>query len=87
MGFTAIVMLVIGGGVVWYLNHYAKQAVIKEAQREASHIRSLESIDYELGKLDAELKQFGVISDQKRAFMEALYNRRIDLANHPSLRK
>lgn len=79
MGISAVLFLVVGGGVVWYLNYYAKEAVIKEAHREASHIKTLEAVDYELSKLDAELKRIGVLSRQERAFMDALYARRIDL--------
>lgn len=79
MGLFEVILLVAGGGVVWYLNYYAKEAVIKEAHREASHVKTLEAVDYELGKLDAELKRFGVLSQQNRAFMDALYSRRIDL--------
>ncbi len=79
MGITVIFLLAAGGGIVWYLKHYAKEAVIKEAHREASHIKTLEDVDYELSKLNAELKRFGVLSQQKQAFMDALYSRRIDL--------
>lgn len=82
MGITAIVLLAAGGGIVWYLNCYAKDSVIKEAHREASHIKTLEGVDYELGRLDAELKRYGVLSQQGRAFMDALYSRRIDLQKH-----
>lgn len=82
MGITVIVLLAAGGGIVWYLKHYSKDSVIKEARREASHIKTLEDVDYELGKLDAELKRYGVLSQQGRAFMDALYARRIDLQQH-----
>ncbi len=82
MGIAVVLLLAAGGGLVWYLKHYAKEAVVKEAQREATHIRTVEDVDYELGKLDAELKRYGVLSQQGRAFMDALYSRRIELQRH-----
>lgn len=84
MGIAVVLLLAAGGGLVWYLQHYAKEAVVKEAQREATHIRTVEDVDYELGKLDAELKRYGVLSQQERAFMDALYSRRIELQRHAS---
>lgn len=79
MELILIFALIIGGGLVWYLNRYAKESILKEARREASHIRSIEAIEYELEKLNAEWQRFGILSEKDKAFMDALHSRRYDL--------
>lgn len=82
MEIISITLVIIGGGIVWYFKRYAKEAVMKEANREASHIKNLVEVDYELERLDSVWKRDGVLSDQERAFMEALHSRRFDLQRH-----
>jgi hypothetical protein len=79
MEFISIVSVLIGIGIVVYLKRYAKEAVLKEASREASHIKTVELVDYELEKINAEWKRDGVLSEKDKAFMDALYSRRIQL--------
>lgn len=79
MEFILISSILVGMGIVWYLNRHAKESLVKEARREASHIKSLESIDYELEKLNAEWQRFGILSEKDKAFMDALHSRRYDL--------
>lgn len=79
MEFLSILSVFIGGGIVWYLNRGAKESIAKEASREASHIKTLEAVEYELGKIDTEAKRDGSLSERNSAFMSALYARWFDL--------
>lgn len=84
MEVISIFSVLIGIGIVYYLKRDAKAALIKEAVREASHIRSVEQVDYELEKLNQEWKRYGILSDKEKTFMDALYSRRIDLERQAS---
>lgn len=75
----SIFAVLIGAGIVIYLKRDAKAALIKEAIREASYIRTVEQVDYELDKLNQEWKHFGFLSDKNKSFMDALHSRRTDL--------
>lgn len=79
MEFLSILSAFIGGSIVWYLNRDAKKSITKEAYREASHIKTLEAVGYELEKLDEDAKRDGVLSEKNCAFMSALYGRWFDL--------
>ena len=79
MEFISIVSVLLGVGIVVFLKRDAKASMMKEAQREASHIRTIDLIDYELEKLTAVWKRDGFLADKEKAFMDALYSRRIDL--------
>ncbi len=81
MEFISIISVLIGIGIVVFLKRDAKASMIKEAQREASHM-NLTAIEIELENLNAEWKRYGVLSDQNKAFMDALHSRRIDLQRH-----
>lgn len=82
MEFISIVSVLIGVGIVVFLKRDAKASMIKEAHREASHM-NLTAIEIELENLNAEWKRYGVLSDQNKAFMDALHSRRIDLQKEP----
>jgi len=81
MAFISIVSVLIGIGIVVFLKHDAKTSMIKEAQREASHM-NLRAIEIELENLNAEWTKFGVLSEKEKTFMDALHSRRIDLQRH-----
>lgn len=70
--------LLIGIGIVVFLNRDARASIIKEAHREASHM-NLIAIEIELENLNAEWKRLGCLSDKNKAFMDALHSRRLDL--------
>lgn len=79
MELFSILLLIVGGGTVRYLDYYARKSTSEQAHREARYIRTVEAIDYELRKLDTEFKRIGVISNKDLAFINALYARRFYL--------
>ena len=79
MEIISIFSVLIGVGIIIYLKRDAQSSLIKEAVREASHIKTIDLLDYELEHLNQDWKRYGVLSDKEKAFMDALHSRRIDL--------
>lgn len=84
MEIISIFSLLIGVGIVFYLKRDSEASIAKEAAREASHIKTLDLVDWEVEKLNQEWKRFGILSDKDKAFLNALYSRRIDLQKQAS---
>lgn len=78
MGLIIFFGVLVGVGLAVFIRRDGAARISKEAFREASHMNMV-AVDIELESLYAEWKKFGVLSEQQKAFLDALHCRRLDL--------